>query len=484
MRKTHYSRKTRQLKRLIQKLKSAQELMLSVIIKRLTFKIKTLIQQLSSVFTKYQLRTILGSTAVFIGLTTLSNNIHAQNFVAAVQNPFGLNPSTEGFGGTKLVDLDNDGDLDLFQGSDGGTIDYFKNIGTSTNPIFANPQTNSFGLTNSYYISVPTTADIDNDGDLDIFIGEVYGNIKFYENTGNATVPFFAPPITNAFGITATYFLSLPAFADLDNDGDQDLLAGNFTGDMNYFENIGSSSAPNFTAPITNPFGIQAVNSIAFPTFVDLDLDGDFDLMVGEYYGNNVYFENIGSLTTPIFATSNSNPFGLSSVYLFSSPTFGDLDGDGDFDMISSEYGGNIQYFQNTSSPCIPTTNSIVANGIDQYIAPSGAILNTSGVYTDTVMNAAGCDSIITINLQLQYSGLNEINNGVSCYPNPINDVLSFQSNKKINKLEIQTLLGTLVKTIDEPEVNINLIDLKPGVYLFNFYDDNGQKYCKKIEKK
>ncbi|MCK9399063.1 MAG: T9SS type A sorting domain-containing protein [Bacteroidales bacterium] len=102
---------------------------------------------------------------------------------------------------------------------------------------FSPPQENPFGLTHAEYFAIPEFADIDNDGDLDLFEGVYYGNMLYYENTGTATTPAFASPLTNPFGLVPTYYNSLPAFADLDGDGAEDLLVGEYLGNFQYFEN-------------------------------------------------------------------------------------------------------------------------------------------------------------------------------------------------------------------------------------------------------
>ena len=57
------------------------------------------------------------------------------------------------------------------------------------------------------------------------------------------------------------------------------------------------------------------------------------------------------------------------------------------------------------------TYSSIIEIGLDLYTSPSGTVYTTGGVYTDTIQNAAGCDSIITIDLSLNYTGIGELNN-------------------------------------------------------------------------
>ena len=67
----------------------------------------------------------------------------------------------------------------------------------------------------------------------------------------------------------------------------------------------------------------------ADPTFADIDSDGDLDAFVGESSGNMLFYKNTGTITIPIFTDAVKNPFGLSDVGHFASPSLADIDGDG-----------------------------------------------------------------------------------------------------------------------------------------------------------
>ncbi len=104
-----------------------------------------------------------------------------------------------------------------------------------------------------------------------------------------------------------------PATADLDLDGDQDLVVGDASGNLSYFENAGIAIAPNFVerTGASSPLSSISVASQAAPAFADLDGDGDQDLIVGDGTGKLRYFRNDG---TPVAAgfveqTGTGNPF-------------------------------------------------------------------------------------------------------------------------------------------------------------------------------
>ena len=105
--------------------------------------------------------------------------------------------------------------------------------------------------------------DIDNDGDQDLFVGaysDYQTRIKYYQNIGTNAVPLFDAPVDNPFGLSPfSFYLAFPEMADLDNDGDIDLLIGSAAdtsqyGDFYYFENTGTSENPHFANPQRNNF--------------------------------------------------------------------------------------------------------------------------------------------------------------------------------------------------------------------------------------
>ncbi len=326
----------------------------------------------------------------------------APAYGAATINPYGITSLGAGaYANPTFADVDGDGDLDLFVGNQDGNILYFNNIATSavSVPAYATATTNPFGITDIGSWASPVLADVDGDGDLDLFLGTNNGNIVYFNNTAAlaATTPTYAAASTNPFEITslgANAYAS-PVFGDVDGDGDLDLFIGNAAGNTVYFKNTATLGArnPAYAAATTNPFGITSldvnipgVGTYAKPALFDTDGDGDLDLFIGTNNGNIVYFNNTAALgvSAPAYAAAASNPFGINSLGngTFASPAFADGDGDGDLDLFIGNSAGNTIYFSNTAAaPVIPATYT-TANG--SY--PSGALITLTLQFSEAVL--------------------------------------------------------------------------------------------------
>ena len=433
MGQNNFGRKKRQLKVLVEKL---HHLVLyhrreaETQIQKLIHKIKTLVQELAVILSQSEIKKILGMAAVVIGIS-FTDKLSAQSFAAPVANPFGLQ-SANYFAFPAFADLDGDGDLDVLVGEYYGYLRYFQNTGTALSPHFAQPQINPFGLVAANLFAKPSFADLDGDGDLDLLVGEYLGNLKYFKNIGTLLDPQFAQPQNNPFGLSATNGLALPSFADLDDDGDMDLLVGEGYGALRYFQNVGSDTTPQFDPPLLNPFGLDSTYYLAVPALADLDRDGDLDLLVGEEYGVMQYFQNTGSALTPKFELPVESPFGLSQTYYNAFPAFADLDSDGDSDLLVGEYYGVMEYFEN---------------------------LDLTGV----------ADIGQQINVKLS--------------PNPVNNLLHIDADEKIKKIEIFNILGEPVQSVNNPLNEIAVHNLTPGLYTLKITFAQGKFATRKIQK-
>ena len=261
-----------------------------------------------------------------------------------------------------LVDIDNDGDLDAFVGEFAGTINYIQNTGSASVPVFTTQtgSNNPLSQEDVGEAAHPAMADLDNDGDIDLLIGEGDGDFYYYENTGSASTPTFTQQTgaSNPMDGEDIGGDSAPTFVDIDNDNDFDLIIGESNGEINFYENTGSVSSPTFTQQTgaSNPFDGVDLGTDVKPAFYDVDGDGDYDAMFGENDGQFYYYENTGSVSVPSFSlvTGSTNPFNGIDIGDDPSPYFVDIDNDGDTDALFGADEGTIYYYKNQTPSAGP----------------------------------------------------------------------------------------------------------------------------------
>ncbi|MCX6639084.1 MAG: FG-GAP-like repeat-containing protein [bacterium] len=250
-------------------------------------------------------------------------------------------------------DIDGDGDLDLISGTADGNLDLLTNTGNATTPRWELTQ-RYLGYYDASYYSNPTLADIDNDGDLDMFIGHVPGGISFLENVGTSDSAAWEL-VTETYNNINLPDQETPAFADIDNDGDLDLFVGSGDGTITFYQNDGTPQQPLWRAPVYNYADGVNVGSNSVPALGDVDADNDLDLFVGSYEGNMHFVRNDGTASNPIWQDLGLWP-GI-DVGNFAAPAFLDIDEDGDLDLLigSGFLTGTISFYRNIGNPLLPS---------------------------------------------------------------------------------------------------------------------------------
>lgn len=318
-------------------------------------------------------------------------------------------------GSTLLAfDADGDNDKELLVGDISSTkLIYLENGGT--------PQTaNMVSQNNTYPASQPIDIyafpaafriDAENDGKTDLVVcpndgsestPRNYNQVWYYQNTGTESNPIFTFKKEDLFSgeMIETGSGAAPAFLDTDADGDLDLLIGNYAYrisptsnfcSLTHYKNIGTNQLPVYQYDTNDYAGLRQKSYYNItPTFGDIDGDGDTDMLLGETNGMLIHYENTaGTGNAPVFTfiTDNYKTIDIGSN---STPNLIDIDRDNDLDLLIGEKDGNINYYQNTgtagSANFVLITDSLgkinTKNGTSSgYSAPYVTDLDNDGKY-------------------------------------------------------------------------------------------------------
>lgn len=236
-----------------------------------------------------------------------------------------------------------------------GFIYYYENTGTLADPEFTLMTTDyeeisllDIGAEKNFY---PTFGDLDGDGDEDMILGEYVGWLYYMENTGGAGAPAIFNTAVFLEDNTGSFIQrsnAIPKLVDLDHDDDLDMVIAGVDGRLVYYENVGDGTAFEFEF-VTDFLGEVDAGTTPFattwavPEFIDLN--GEWELLVGTINGNIHYYDNIeenidGAWNQVTSSLENINIGG------YSSPAVYDLDEDNRFEMILGCDRGGVAYYE------------------------------------------------------------------------------------------------------------------------------------------
>ncbi|CAN5206200.1 hypothetical protein BH09BAC3_BH09BAC3_03550 [soil metagenome] len=342
---------------------------------------------------------------------------------------------------------------------------YYKNIGTNQLPNFSFVKNNFLqeGMIDVGDFSAPAFVDIDQDGDEDLFIGNYLtagstGWISFYENTGTSNAPTFKLITPDYLSISALFLSNIkPQFIDVDKNGGPDLVF-TATRSQNGVTSIFYVLSTSSTSP---SFGGQTVQAFNFTmstndnvTLIDIDQDGRLDLLRGKSTGSLEYWRGTSNTT---FSLANSKYLGLGESLdrQYITAVGGDIDNDGREDLIVGNQAGTISVFgdfRSAGANALPVTNILYDTFSKSYKSK-----NLGGRLKPVIANLYGTDKpeIIVGNTQ---GGLQILKNDngqiladrpvITVFPNPLpaNGTLSIQSDRNAI-MDVYTVLGKRIGT-------------------------------------
>ena len=316
-----------------------------------------------------------------------------------------LENTTRHSGSTILaMDVNNNGVMDLILGDVSyAGITLLMNGGTApnTNSAMISQTHNYPSASNPGFMQLFPAMfweDVDFDGKKDLIVApnartvsENQNSVQFFKNTGTNALPNFVfqennflqkDMIENGLG-------SIPVLVDENGDGLNDLVVATFIrykptlaleSALQLYRNTGTASNPEFTLINNDYLGLssQGLGLRSVPTFGDLDGDGDSDMIIGRENGTLLkYINSAGPGNNLSFGTSVSltdNTGSTINVLSYAFPQLFDLNNDGLTDLIVGKKTGEIAYYQNTGTASNPVFTLITQNlgQVDISSSPDG----------------------------------------------------------------------------------------------------------------
>ena len=302
-----------------------------------------------------------------------------------VRFPLNAPVITSGYNAPAFADLDGDQQLDLVLGVLGGAYDPIRTsianlhyFSSAARGQWAHQTDQLLTMIDVGSEAIPSVVDLDGDGDQDLVVANKIGPLEratsrlyWFENIGTARAPSFRG--RGALAFKGRYHLA-PAWADLDGDGILDVAMGSYGSKIGWFRGAGGVRWTEVdSAMVTITRGSNTV-----PALGDLDGDGDLDLLVGESSGSLNYYRNDGDRTAPRFVLV-TDEFERIDVGRRSAPTLVDLDDDRDLDLLIGSDDHGLVLYRNRGSVTVPAFVPDTTFRIDLPVLASPAMRDLDG---------------------------------------------------------------------------------------------------------
>ncbi len=401
-----------------------------------------------------------------------NNKFTAEGNLQADGSDISNTPSTLAF-----ADLDNDGNLDLYVGG----LDYifvYKNLG---NGVFASEDTLKIDSNIvSFYLPAPQFSDYDNDGDLDLFVGTYYGNIDYYLNDGNGNLSAGGTILTNTDTLFAGFYPQ-PEFSNTSNKCYPDLFVGNSSGTIAHFT-YSDLTAPTPDTTILPIISAECSVTLASPTASD-NCDS---IVIGTTTDTTTYSQQGNYVVTWKYEDNAGNTTYQQQFIVINDVTDPTISCIGDTTVMADT--SNIFTITGTSFDAVNFTDNCevdtVYNTTNLSNSLNGETFDVGSHYiTWVVKDEAGNSNFCSMNLIVnEFVGIKELANiGVNVYPNPTAGILNIQKAQGFD-IEIIDINGKVVKSfanIDNDNFTIDMTNERKGMYILKIHNDNKIKNIK-----
>jgi len=267
--------------------------------------------------------------SVLNGSNKLYKNIRGNYFVDYSDISHGIGKGSDRTNAVISGDVDNDGDLDIFITNENTSNRLFLNNGAG---IFLEI-TESAGLVTNFGGTGCSFGDIDNDGDLDLFVTNWSAENILYRNQLKETGQVVFEDITNIANVGGAIYSKSNAvvFSDIDNDADLDLFVTNRKTSNKLYLNDGSGIFTDMTAVLIDEDSLKSYGAV----IADFDGDGFKDIYVSNV-GNNVFYKSIKGKRF----VNNTLKYGAEIEGYSTGSAAADFDNDGSTDLYIANYLG------------------------------------------------------------------------------------------------------------------------------------------------
>jgi len=452
---------------------------------------------------------LLLGDVTFDNLVMLENSASTENALMVSQDVNFPNYNTSvnltKFPAAYFLDLNNDDQKDLIITPNGNNVSHnYENIwfyenDSPNDEVHLNLVQKNVLLDEMIEVGSgahPVFFDYNKDGLMDLIVanygyyisgGNFNSQLALYKNIGTLTEPKFEWITDDYAGLGLLNFENniIPTFGDIDNDGDEDMLLGDSDGQLHLMTNIEINGEANFFMNSVNYFDID-VGSFASPFLVDLDRDGDLDLIIGSRQGQIFHYENQGdanevnlvlvndtlgniNLTDPIYNTA------------YTTPTI--IDSETGYELFVGTEKGHLYHYKDLEDN-LEGTFELVTDSMQLYsksikTAPALYDLNNDGwndmligLYTGGVHLLFGADLNEFSTTELKKQSLN-------VYPNPSKGVFTISSTKLVSSIYVYSLSGKEVLR-NYNSSTFNLTGLTAGLYFVKvLFEDETIQYTK-----